>query len=118
MTEKNFWDEYNEYREKMNERVMETDNLNIKRFFNLDTRAYDDGALDKKTKEMLGLVASLVLKCDDCINYHMQELYKLNIIDEELYEVLNIGLIVGGSIIIPHLRKTLEAWDKLGEKDE
>ena len=118
MTEKNFWDEYNQYREKMNERVMETDNLNIKRFFNLDTRAYDEGALDKKTKEMLGLVASLVLKCDDCINYHMQELYKLNIIDEELYEVLNIGLIVGGSIIIPHLRKALEAWDKLHEKDE
>ena len=118
MADKDFWDEYNKYREKMNDRVMETDNLNIKRFFNLDTRVYDDGALDKKTKEMLGLVASLVLKCDDCINYHMQELYKLNIADEELYEVLNIGLIVGGSIIIPHLRKALEAWDKLVEKDE
>ncbi|MGM0414639.1 MAG: carboxymuconolactone decarboxylase family protein [Bacillota bacterium] len=117
MTEENFWEEYNQYREKMNKRVMETDNLNIKRFFNLDTRAYDSGALDKKTKEMLGLVASLVLKCDDCINYHLQELYKLNITDEELYEVLNIGLIVGGSIIIPHLRKALEAWDKLNQRD-
>ncbi len=118
MTEENFWEEYNQYREKMNKRVMETDNLNIKRFFNLDTRAYDSGALDKKTKEMLGLVASLVLKCDDCINYHLQELSKLDMADEELYEALNIGLVVGGSIIIPHLRKALEAWDKLNEKAE
>lgn len=117
MTEEDFWEDYNQYREKMNKRVMETDNLNIKRFFNLDTRAYDKGALDKKTKEMLGLVASLVLKCDDCINYHLQELYKLKITDGELYEVLNIGLIVGGSIIIPHLRKALEAWDKLNQRD-
>lgn len=109
---------FEEKRERLNELVMEKGNLQMKRFFNLDTQVYESGVLSKKNKELLGLVASLVLKCDDCINYHMQELYKLNITDEKLYEVLNIGLIVGGSIIIPHLRKALEAWDKLHEKDE
>ena len=105
--------DFNEFREAMNERILEGSNRQIRRFFNLDTRAYDKGALSRETKEMLGLVASLVLRCDECIKYHVQECCSLGISEEKIFEVFNIGLIVGGSIVIPHLREAVAFWDEL-----
>ncbi len=115
--EKQMVREFNEFREAMNERILEGSNRQIRRFFNLDTRAYDEGALDRETKEMLGLVASLVLRCDECIKYHIQECWSLGISEEKLFEVFNIGLIVGGSIVIPHLREAVAFWDDLQQQD-
>jgi len=100
-------------REHLNEIVMKYAGLNIKRFYHLDSRAYQDGKLPKKTKEMLGLVASLVLRCDDCITYHLIQCHQAGLADGELEEVLTIGLIVGGSITIPHLRRALQTWEEL-----
>lgn len=108
---------FNEFRDRLNERILSNSNLQVKRFFNLDTQAYEVGKLDKKTKEMLGLVASMVLKCDDCIKYHLQELYKLELEEEKLWEVFNIALVVGGSIVIPHLREAVDFWDDLNHDD-
>ncbi len=105
--------QFQEEREQLNEIVMEYANLGIKRFFNLDTQAYQAGALPKRMKELLGLVASLVLRCDDCIKYHIIRCYEEGITDAEIEEALSIGLIVGGSITIPHLRRALQAWDEL-----
>ncbi len=104
-------DDFTAYRQKMNERILEIDHLGIKRFFNLDTQAYQTGALDEKTKELLGLVASMVLRCNDCIDYHILECVKVGWSDEELYDAFNVGLIVGGSIVIPHLRHAVETLD-------
>jgi AhpD family alkylhydroperoxidase len=104
-------DEFIAYRQQMNERILEIDHLGIKRFFNLDTAAYADGALDEKTKELLGLVASMVLRCNDCIDYHILECVKVGWTDEELYDAFNVGLVVGGSIVIPHLRHAVETLD-------
>jgi AhpD family alkylhydroperoxidase len=109
-------DEFGEYRAKMNERISQIDNLGIKRFFNLDTNAYNDGALDAKTKELLGLVASMVLRCNDCIDYHILQCVKVGWSDEELYEVFNVALVVGGSIVIPHLRHAVESLDLARKK--
>jgi AhpD family alkylhydroperoxidase len=95
----------------MNERIAEIDQLGIKRFFNLDTMAYKDGALTAKEKEMLGLVASMVLRCNECIDYHILQCVELGWKDEELYEAFNVALVVGGSIIIPHLRHAVESLD-------
>ena len=105
--------EFNDYRKKMNDRIMSEDNLVIKRFFNLDTNTYAAGALDVKTKEMLGLVASMVLRCDDCIKYHVEKCHEVGISREELFEVFSVGTVVGGSIVIPHLRRAVEFWDEL-----
>lgn len=105
--------EFNNYRARMNERIMNEDNLVIKRFFNLDTNTYAEGALDVKTKEMLGLVASMVLRCDDCIKYHIEKCHENGVNKEELFEVFQVGLIVGGSIVIPHLRRAVEFYDQL-----
>ncbi len=105
--------EFNDYRARMNERIMNEDNLVIKRFFNLDTNTYAEGALDVKTKEMLGLVASMVLRCDDCIKYHIEKCHENGVNKEELFEVFQVGLIVGGSIVIPHLRRAVEFYDQL-----
>jgi AhpD family alkylhydroperoxidase len=104
---------FNSYRTKMNERILESDNLVIKRIFNLDTNTYSAGALSVKTKEMLGLVSSMVLRCDDCIKYHIQKCHQEGITKEELFEVFSIANIVGGSIVIPHLRRAVEFWDQL-----
>ncbi len=104
-------DEFEAYRTRMNERIFEIDHLGIKRFFNLDTAAYKDGALDAKTKELLGLVASMVLRCNDCIDYHVLQCVDAGWTDEELYEAFNVALIVGGSIVIPHLRHAVESLD-------
>lgn len=105
--------EFREKREMQNKVVLDKANLQIRRFFNLDTQAYTDGVLDAKTKEMLGLVASLVLRCDDCVCYHLQQCWEAGLSDAELQEVLNIGLVVGGSIVIPHLRRAMVFWEEL-----
>jgi AhpD family alkylhydroperoxidase len=106
-------EEFNGYREKMNGRIMETANTNIKRFFALDTTTYADGALDVKTKEMLGLVASMVLRCDDCIKYHLGKCHEAGVNSSEMNEVFMIANLVGGSIVIPHYRRAVEYWDEL-----
>ena len=107
----NRMDEFNAYRARMNERIFTIDHLGIKRFFNLDTNAYHDGALAGKTKELLGLVASMVLRCNDCIDYHVQQCVRAGWSDEELYDAFNVALVVGGSIVIPHLRHAVETLD-------
>jgi len=106
-------DEFNSYRSKMNDRIMSADNLVIKRLFNLDSNTYTEGALSVKTKEMLGLVASMVLRCDDCIKYHVEKCRESGVSKEELFEVFSIATIVGGTIVIPHLRRAVEFWDDL-----
>lgn len=106
-------DQFNAYRSKMNERILAVDNKVIKRFFNVDTNAYLAGALPVKTKELLGLVASLVLRCDDCIKYHLLKCKENNVSEAELFEVFGIATIAGGSIVIPHLRRAVEFWDDL-----
>lgn len=106
-------EEFNEYREKMNEVILSKNNLVMKRLWNLDTNTYDDGALDKKTKEMLGLVASMVLRCDDCIKYHVGKCHELGVNTDELYEIFAVANIVGGTIVIPHTRRAAEYWEEL-----
>lgn len=105
--------EFNDYRSRMNERIMDSDNLVLKRLFNLDTNAYEEGALSVKTKEMLGLVASMVLRCDDCIRYHLGKCHDEDVTTEEIYEVFAIANIIGGTIVIPHLRRAVEYWEAL-----
>lgn len=105
--------QFREEREKLNEIIFQHDNLDVKRFFALDTAVYKDGALDAKTKELLGLVASLVLRCDDCITYHTIRIKELGVTDKEFDEVMSIGLVVGGSITIPHLRRAYRLWEEM-----
>lgn len=108
--------EFNDYRHKMNEKLLAAPNNKvIKRIFNVDTNAYMKGALDVKTKEMLGLVASMVLKCDDCIYYHLEKCHEQGVTTEELMEVFGIGNLVGGTIVIPHTRRAMEFWEELCE---
>ena len=105
--------EFNDYRQRMNEKIMAADNKVIKRFFNLDTNAYQAGAVDVKTKEMLGLACSLVLRCDDCVKYHLGKCFEEKLTDEEVYEVFAIANLIGGSIVIPHFRRAVEYWETL-----
>lgn len=105
--------DFDSERERLNKLVLDKANLNTKRFFGLDHASYQEGALPVKTKELLGLVASLVLRCDDCVRYHLGRCFDEGITDDELREALNIGLIVGGSIVIPHLRRAEEYWQSL-----
>jgi AhpD family alkylhydroperoxidase len=105
--------EFNDYRRRMNERILESDNLVLKRLFNLDTQTYAPGALDVRTKEMLGLVASMVLRCDDCIKYHLEKCKEQGCSTEAIYEVFAVANIVGGTIVIPHTRRAAEFWDAL-----
>lgn len=107
--------EFNDYRSKMNEKLLDDNNLVIKRIFNLDTNAYAEGALDVKTKELLGLVASAVLRCDDCIKYHLETSFKQGVTKEEMMETMGIATLVGGTIVIPHLRRAYEFWEALEE---
>ena len=104
---------FNDYRSRMNEKILAEDNKVIKRFFNLDTNAYQDGALPSKTKEMLGLIASMVLRCDDCIKYHLEKCHQLGVNKEEIFEVYALANLVGGSIVIPHTRRAVEFWEDL-----
>ena len=105
--------EFNAYRERMNDKILADNNKIIKRIFNLDTNAYMEGALDVKTKELLGLVASTVLRCDDCIKYHLETCHKEGLTKEEVGEALGIATLVGGTIVIPHLRRAYEFWEAL-----
>nr|WP_321243801.1 carboxymuconolactone decarboxylase family protein [uncultured Psychroserpens sp.] len=109
--------EFNAYRSKMNDAILADNNKVIKRIFNLDTNAFTEGALDKRTKELLGLVASTVLRCDDCVKYHLESSHKAGLNKEEVVEALSIATLVGGTIVIPHLRKAYEYWDALESSD-
>ena len=105
--------EFTAFRKRMNERILAEDNQVVRRFFALDTQTYKAGALDLKTKEMLGLVASMVLRCDDCIAYHVAQCQQAGVTREEFFEVFSVGLVVGGSIVIPHLRRAVDFLDQL-----
>ncbi|HST05302.1 MAG TPA: carboxymuconolactone decarboxylase family protein [Chloroflexia bacterium] len=111
-------EEFRQYRLRMNERISNANHLGINRFFNLDTTAYHDGALPGRTKELLGLVASAVLRCDDCVDYHLIQCVEAGYTDDEIVDALNVALIVGGSILIPHLRHAMETIDLLREQSE
>jgi AhpD family alkylhydroperoxidase len=105
--------EFRHFREKMNEAILNAGHLGIKRFFALDTRTYEAGALDSKTKELLGLVASIVLRCDDCVTYHLVRCREEGVTDEEFYDACSVALVVGGSIVIPHLRRAVARLEEL-----
>ena len=104
--------EFTAFRQRMNERILAQDNQVVRRFFALDTQTYKPGVLDVKTKEMLGLVASLVLRCDDCVSYHVAQCAEAGVSEEEFFEVFSVGLVVGGSIVIPHLRRAVDFLDQ------
>jgi AhpD family alkylhydroperoxidase len=112
-SEKDRLAEFTAFRQRMNERILSEDNQVVRRFFALDTQTYKAGALDVKTKEMLGLVASMVLRCDDCISYHVAQCKEAGVSREEFFEVFSVGLVVGGSIVIPHLRRAVDFLDRL-----
>jgi AhpD family alkylhydroperoxidase len=107
--------EFNDYRTKMNEKILASDNIVLKRLYNLDTNTYAEGALSVKTKEMLGLVASMVLRCDDCIKYHLEKCKENNTTTEEVFEIFAVANIVGGTIVIPHTRRAVEFWEELNK---
>jgi AhpD family alkylhydroperoxidase len=109
-------EEFNEYRAKMNEKILNSGNLTMKRIYSIDSQAYKDGALPERTKEMLGLTASMVLRCDDCIRYHLGRCFEIGISRDEIMEVFAISNLVGGTIVIPHTRRALEFWDALENK--
>lgn len=111
-------EEFRRFRERMNAEVLGENNLVINRFFALDTRTYESGALEVKTKELLGLVASLVLRCDDCVTYHLVRCAEEGVTRSEMFETLSVGLVVGGSIVIPHLRRAVDRWNELEIKPE
>lgn len=106
-------DDFNAFRERMNERILAADHAAIKRFFGVDTLTYKGGALPEQTKEMLGLCASMVLRCDDCIRYHVLQCHKLGVTRAELFDIFSVALTVGGSIVIPHLRRAVDFLDEL-----
>ena len=110
-------EEFNTYRTRMNEKLLGADNKLIKRIFNLDTNAYTAGSLDVKTKELLGLVASAVLRCDDCVKYHLESAHKVGASKEEIMETLGIATLVGGTIVVPHLRRAYEFWELLENQE-
>jgi AhpD family alkylhydroperoxidase len=110
--------DFNEYRERMNDVILGNGNLVMKRLWNLDTNTYQEGALDVKTKEMLGLVASMVLRCDDCIKYHLGKCHELGMTTEQVYEVFAVANIVGGTIVIPHTRRAAEYWEALQAEEK
>ncbi|MDA3879863.1 MAG: carboxymuconolactone decarboxylase family protein [Prolixibacteraceae bacterium] len=105
--------EFNEYRTKMNEKILASDNKVMKRIYSIDTLTYRDGALSAKVKEMLGLSTSMVLRCDDCIKYHLEKCHKLGVTTYEIFEVFSVANLVGGTIVIPHTRRAVEYWEEL-----
>ncbi|GET20919.1 MULTISPECIES: carboxymuconolactone decarboxylase family protein [Prolixibacter] len=106
-------DEFRDYRARMNEKILSADNKVMKRIYNLDTNTYMEGALSTKTKEMLGLVSSMVLRCDDCVKYHLEKCHEQGVTTEELFEVFSVANLVGGTIVIPHTRRAVEYWEEL-----
>lgn len=111
----NIVEEFNDYRGKMNEKILSDNNKVLKRIFNLDTNAFSEGEIDVKTKELLGLACSMVLRCDDCVKYHLGKCYELGYKKDEVFEVFAIANLIGGTIVIPHLRRAVEYWDALEE---
>ncbi|MGQ8336402.1 carboxymuconolactone decarboxylase family protein [Sunxiuqinia sp. A32] len=109
-------EEFQDYRSRMNEKILGADNKVMKRIYSVDTLAYQEGALSVKTKEMLGLVSSMVLRCDDCIKYHLKKCHEEGISNDEIFEVFGIANLVGGTIVIPHTRRAVEYWEALNEK--
>lgn len=109
----NLVEQFNTYRSQMNERILDADNLIIKRIFNLDTNAYQAGALDVKAKELIGLTCSLVLRCDDCVKYHLGKCKEVGFTTAEVHEAMGVATLVGGTIVVPHLRRAFEYWDEL-----
>lgn len=105
--------EFNEYRSRMNEKILASDNLVLKRLFNLDTNTYQHGALSSQVKEMLGLVASMVLRCDDCVKYHLEKCHQQGVTSAQMFEIFAVANIVGGTIVIPHTRRAVEFWEEL-----
>ncbi|SMG52252.1 alkylhydroperoxidase AhpD family core domain-containing protein [Marivirga sericea] len=108
-------EEFNEYRAKMNDKIVGSNNKILKRIFNLDTNAFAEGSVDKKTKEMIGLSSSMVLRCDDCVRYHLGKCFELGVTEEQVFEVFSIANLIGGTIVIPHLRRAVEYWEYLKE---
>ena len=106
-------DDFNSYREKMNEKILAADNKVMKRIYSIDTLTYQDGALSAKTKEMLGLVSSMVLRCDDCVKYHLGKCHELGVTTAEMFEIFSVANLVGGTIVIPHTRRAVEYWEEL-----
>lgn len=106
-------DDFNNYRAKMNGKILASDNKALKRIYSLDTLTYQNGALSSKTKEMIGLVASMVLRCDDCVKYHLIKCYELGVNNEEIFELFSVANLVGGTIVIPHTRRAVEFWEEL-----
>lgn len=111
-------DEFRSFRERMNKRILSADNRAVKRFFGVDTLTYEAGALDTRTKEMLGLVSSMVLRCDDCISYHVEQCMKEGVTDAEFFDIFSVALTVGGSIVIPHMRRAVDYMDQLRTRSE
>ncbi|WP_339698551.1 carboxymuconolactone decarboxylase family protein [Algoriphagus aquimarinus] len=109
----NLIEEFNEYRSQMNDKILAEDNKVIKRIFNLDTNAYAEGSVDIKSKEMIGLACSMVLRCDDCVKYHLGKSYEAGLTKEQIFEVFSIATLIGGTIVIPHLRRAAEYWETL-----
>ena len=105
--------QFTEFRQRMNQRILDEPNQVVRRFFALDTQTYQAGALDVKTKELCGLVASMVLRCDDCISYHVAQCRDAGVTRDEMFEAFSVGLVVGGSIVIPHLRRAVDFLDRL-----
>ncbi len=110
--------EFNEYRTRMNNRIIGAGNKILNRIWSLDSQTFAEGALPRRTKEMLGLVSSMVLRCDDCIKYHIEQCFKQDITEEELLEVISIANLVGGTIVIPHTRRAVEYWDELNHAQQ
>ena len=110
-------EEFNEYRAKMNDKIAGSNNKILKRIFNLDTNAFAEGSVDKKTKEMIGLSSSMVLRCDDCVRYHLGKCFEMGVTEEQVFEIFSIANLIGGTIVIPHLRKAVEYWDYLKENE-
>jgi len=108
-------EEFNDYRAKMNGKILEENNTVLKRLFNLDTNAFAPGALDMKVKELIGLSSSMVLRCDDCVKYHLGKCHELGVTTKEVFEVFSIANLIGGTIVIPHLRRAVEFWDELNK---
>ncbi|MCK9414538.1 MAG: carboxymuconolactone decarboxylase family protein [Prolixibacteraceae bacterium] len=108
--------EFRAYREKMNEKILAADNKVMKRIYNIDTNTYMEGALSTKVKEMMGLVCSMVLRCDDCVKYHLEKCHEQGVTTEELFEIFAVANLVGGSIVIPHTRRAVEYWEALREE--
>ncbi|HLN74974.1 MAG TPA: carboxymuconolactone decarboxylase family protein [Prolixibacteraceae bacterium] len=106
-------DDFNSYRAKMNEKILAADNKVMKRIYSIDTLTYQEGALSTKTKEMLGLVSSMVLRCDDCVKYHLGKCYEEGVTTEEMFEIFSVANLVGGTIVIPHTRRAVEYWEEL-----